>query len=1659
MNERVLPKPYLREVDEAPEVRVDPNTDPDAFSGAADAFRFSWMGQLYDQVVNVGVLTNDQRAEQGFDPLSHVPEGYEDLAGEFAQARSKAEVTAIVGQIDRSKAIRARRDARGMGSTLLSDLVPGILDPVNLVGGATVKGGQFLYSAGRTAIVAGTANVVTEGVRTAIDPLATEEEFATGAVGGYVIGGVFGGVASKIVPSARVAPPASAPPPTKRMPLPVSSSFKVGSGVGKRARPATRGGKRGSANHLGLDIQTPMGTPVKAQGVGEVIFAGKKGGYGYTVEVRFANGVETRVAHLSDIKVKPGDRVTPGQTYALTGASGNVSGAHLHYEMRVNGKVVDPRSEVGMEGAGEPRIPGQAFDVLEGRGYPNPDGIDGRGMSVVVTSGDAPAARFIRARTVGEIADDIADAETPLGRVDEPASNVAPADIWTGVESMSVAGRRQMAREWQARLKKGDADLEAQLGVGPKATIKVIETRIRETVVERVKAKLDGTQVQRAVNVADEGAAAAPVDAAARARMLDDRADEWEATLSGKPLPKTKAEAAARADMLEEIANLRRAARALTDEAGDGAAVGTRQVGVDAYGRPIYASADELDEGVPLRDSELAELARMDRQKRDNDLAQRGDIDDLPFGVHTTERPGDFEFDRIEVNQDALLRSWADKPWRNPIVEGVEPMDDALFPTPHDWLNFVVHHEVEHSVNPRLDGETTAAYENRINKRAAQLLTGDQQPFSLNKDWLTKAAVAPTPIAQLQRLVPDEGATIHRSLVDMASDASLQLARNKLGGATAPGGSVMQRAHRWIAEQYNIRDAIRRAYLEEIGQRGDQSRLITEARVIGARIPGMRPETKFGEFRREVARAIVGFEDVSPAAQKAAAAFGKSMQKVEAEARSLGLFSSQKGLRARADRLERQADKFRAMLDDGADADGLNDEIEAIVTRLDEQVADFRARADEPTMPHGEENYFKRQWNVDALLEKPDEIKAILRNGYIRIGHPSPDAAAAGAYSKLVADPSANMIPGSPSSLRHRELPVTNKEVFDFIDQDPELVASIYLRRMGAAIEMTRRFGDPAALDHVDELRIDLRKRGVKKEDAEQALQIFEDARDRIAGGFHGRDPMSWDNRTVRAIKNVTNLITMGSVIKSQVSDPARVMMGQGLGAKWLMTGKGSPGLLGGIVASITGDLSRFNPGGPAKLVGEALEIVTARTSARLIEADTAIAVSRETRLERGIASAQAPFFMANMLAPFTTWLKEVTGAVSMHNILDESVAVAAAIRAGEEPDAKTVARLAQGGIDTQMAQIIADMPHEQTPGGLRLGNVLAWEGERGQQAADAVLAAVQGEIRRGVVTPGPLDRPAIFDGVFHSKKGRQEALDEVARHEQLVEEARMGLRPFRNVDDEDPAKIAAVDALKKAIGELNGARRVVGQRGRFEAPLASLPFQLKSFAMASGPRSMAALMSDGERAKLTGVIAMLSAGVLGTWLKSSSAAWENMGYDELLAQSIDNTGLGAYLVDIGKGIDATFDLQTIPGEEFDPDGKYVNDEIGGALGPASGIAARLIEAFVVTEDDDEQGRMIRRSLPFNNLLWLKMVEDMFGDLFDEEAGGRSDPSAIAEQVNGVSAAPLVGGLVDGPTALDEFDELGRIDGDLPPIDALPAPRGKPKKPKKAPRKRKPALL
>jgi hypothetical protein len=960
----------------------------------------------------------------------------------------------------------------------------------------------------------------------------------------------------------------------------------------------------------------------------------------------------------------------------------------------------------------------------------------------------------------------------------------------------------------------------------------------------------------------------------------------------------------------------------------------------DATGNYIPATFRSADAA-----RELAERAKIEKAADDilGDVIPEGDVipgraaapDDeaaIPEIVDEVAAPAEEAFeDTIYIDDAAILDSFDNKPWTSPRVPGVEPLPEDAFKTPAEWLNFVVRHELHHKTTKRLPNESKAEYETRVNRLAYEDIQAGRTPLSPTDSFLEKVMLAPTPQGRAMRLAP-RNAYVHEALQGTAGDMATTMVGNRVGLPTTPGGSVFQKAQRWLVANYVLKVATDAAYVKYVTGKagGTIAGNALEAFKIGLPAVGRATRTSKlspKEFREYIGRAAqtdrrfeMHGKPLTDAeheiAMEASTELRQLFRQFGDEAEKLGMFEVQKRVARDIERLQKSIARRTEKLDKYSG--NLRTKIQTEIKESEDQLAALVRQQEElqasPIMPSREKYYFPRIYDLSKIRAKLDDFTKIIAN------HFGGDEAAQGRAKEWVdrllnggGEDDFAPAAGGPVNTLSRQITLTNEELADFIVWDSEIVMGVYSRRMGANIEMVKAYGSRMQEDLIDDMIMRLRDDNVPEDRIAKIVSLQEDMRDRVLGRFHAKDPMSWDNRVARAIKNYTNITVMGRGIYAQVNDLARAVALNGFAP-----------LFKALHTAMRGEVSNLATGRYAKQAGEALELVNARWMASLIENDSALTVTQQTALERGLAAAQSPFFRFNLMNPFTTIWKDFTGIMSAHTLIDESIIVSKAIRSGKtletlSKNEKRIAdRLASFGIDVRSAQLIADMPFEKTGGDLYLANIENWTGRSGAKAKEVFLGALSGQVRTGVVTPGPLQRANIMDGVFYVK-GK-----------------------------------------------------------RMEQPLLSLPFQLLSFSLSSSAKVTHSLLSGRDRQRAVTLASLYMSGMLATYLRAGDN-WDKKSWEEVALESFESSAIAGYLTDVYK---RTEDLTgvgpraAIGAYDFGED--TMSDEIGAVAGPGVSVIAGAIEAFVNPElDDRRQAGLIRRAVPFSGMwFWSDTLKE-----------------------------------------------------------------------------------
>jgi hypothetical protein len=599
-------------------------------------------------------------------------------------------------------------------------------------------------------------------------------------------------------------------------------------------------------------------------------------------------------------------------------------------------------------------------------------------------------------------------------------------------------------------------------------------------------------------------------------------------------------------------------------------------------------------------------------------------------------------------------------------------------------------------------------------------------------------------------------------------------------------------------------------------------------------------------------------------------------------------------------------------------SEGQLDSLQSRINEMDFKLAEAMDRlgrlTDNPLRAGGDDHYWHRVYHVGKIRDRYDDFVNLIGMGFAREAGdetaitPEILARARKVADKIIGEGMEENTYGIGGlrALGSRAIPLSNKELSDFIVLDADAVMQSYVRRMGPAIEMQRAFGSRDLDQQITDMRVHMAGRGFSADEIQDMVWEAEAMRDRVLNTFHAKDPLSWDNRTARAIKMFTNLATMGRGILSQTVDVARTLAAEGY----------EP-LFKAIAVSFDKGFAGVIRGSMAREAGEGFEFALMRSAARAMEDDSAIIATRQTGVERRLANLQAGFFTVNLMTPFTTIWKDFSSIMTAHRLIRDANMVADAVRSGRtrgsftKAEAKVATELASWGIDLRGAQLIADMPYEKTKEGLFLPNIGAWQDTAGERAAEVFRGALSGNIRSNVITPGPLQRAAIMDGVFQWK-GK-----------------------------------------------------------RVEQPLLSLPFQLLSFSMSSSAKITHAMLSGRDRNRYVTLTSLLIGGYVAAWLKAGDS-WEYMTPAEKGMAAFDSSGIAGWMGDGIERVEAVtgYGPREAMGQKQFGEGE-ANTVIGAIGGPGPGVMAGVAEAFLSEDmEDTRRADLIRRGVIGSNMVW-----------------------------------------------------------------------------------------
>jgi len=584
-----------------------------------------------------------------------------------------------------------------------------------------------------------------------------------------------------------------------------------------------------------------------------------------------------------------------------------------------------------------------------------------------------------------------------------------------------------------------------------------------------------------------------------------------------------------------------------------------------------------------------------------------------------------------------------------------------------------------------------------------------------------------------------------------------------------------------------------------------------------------------------------------------------------------------------------------------------------------------------PVKPPNEATYLTRIWKLPAVLERTDELRAILRKWFIE--NPIPGASTAPeaierrvekAIANILkmaeandADLLDNFMPGASAQfLKSRALDIPNELVADFIETDIVAVIRHYMERAGALIEMARMFGDTSADDAIGDVLLQASKEiaGGSEKEIREALESLRskmvEARDTYTGRIYDTSEVMMEKRRMaRNLRAYGIMTSLGGAALSSIPEAVRPMMVHGFERTF------------GSILDAMHDQGAFKQirKEVRDFIGVGGETFLAAHAARFVHNTGPTAAARGKVgqfFDKAAEFAGGHYFTLNLLAPFTDLTKSWSGFVTTQYMLDDIAKFAAG------KDDSVAELLASYGIDRQMAKRIASQPFERD-GRLIYPNFRQWNDD---EALRAFLAAVNATTNRIIPTASRADIPQWAKGFI---KGR-------------------------------------------------------------EYPLLTLPFQFMNYGFAAVNKVLLSAAQGRDRSPVLGVAALMGFGYMVEAIKTPDYIFDKMTATERAVRAFDRSGVAGVLSDFPTMVETAtmgkVGVRPLLGlEPFQRNSDYF-DAVGVAGGSVGSRAADVARLLVNGDTDaNEVAGTIRRSLPLNNLFYWK---GFWKDVFDSVADG-----------------------------------------------------------------------
>ena len=890
-------------------------------------------------------------------------------------------------------------------------------------------------------------------------------------------------------------------------------------------------------------------------------------------------------------------------------------------------------------------------------------------------------------------------------------------------------------------------------------------------------------------------------------------------------------------------------------------------------------------------------------------------------------------------------------------------------------------------------GMTPTIYENDIHdivldKLARRKQLGETDLNSYN--WLAKTWVKfVTPFGRAIETIKDQE-TIELVLRGFG-DSGMQH-RGAMYGAEVPNSAMIAGLMKFKESASRIRSAVDVGYMAknglDINVTNNTTGINTEIQFeklqnVARKIKGQDMEQNRNNFSKDVFKALGSskvFDKSDVYTQQAAVKIRKLLTEMDELNQQLNLYESGDAYQIKIKEYEdfiRDTTDELPLIKNAEQKAAMNENIELVQAKLRTLKKSGKGESSGQFVP--DKNYVPLYPIVSKIRKNSDEFKkqwyALLSSTTMH-GQPKKSIdievnkiyeriTKSGEYGEdasVLAMEGANVFKLGSANFIKRNVNVSYNDmmespIMNFYEQNVEDVLIRYSLNVSKSQEMAITYGDPFGemMQHRHYHRL-LKKRGATKSgraDVRKVMQSIDDMMNRHYMTFNTNSPGSFSKQTVEALKDYTSLVTMGGSLTSNLTELARPIMVHGFEKTFPL-----------YKAYLTQNMGLFRKmlKGVHLEMGEPIEIALGAIHKFIQDSGyhgkgdvTGLDVNTIPQI---LKKLQVPFYWLNGLTPWTIFWKNFTSTVSSHGIILDSYKLANKVNpitkraVSEKEYGAVLARLAQYGIDTDTAKLITRMPIEKE-GNLFLANSTQWDTiPGGKIAREKYKFALHNQIENTIITPNITDTPNLIAGAVTLTS--------------------------------DESKVFLSNPLVNKI--LGAEKTPYGYK--VNASWASLPFQFMPWAFAATNKMLIngfQARSRGEQQIVGSMLAMFTLGGVVAWLKNPYGV-SQMNPTELAIEAVDRSGLLGLAPDVnymletstqglfGEMYGARSAVGVMTGQDIGPryGDQTFGDAVGEFVGPAPSMPIDMGRILTGSYDYSTSHDMLRRMLPFQNLIFMK---------------------------------------------------------------------------------------